>query len=251
MSDRTHSVAITDRRDPTPIYFKLQMKLRTAIEAGKWEPGKAIPTERRLAESHGVSIGTVKKALLNLVNEGYLYRVQGRGTFVTDTTIRRENLRYYRFIADFTDKEAELEMKLISLERVGFVEPAGPNLGIESDKQLYKLKRLFISQGQPLIYTVSFLPVDMFPGLDEFPRSKFEKITLFTALEQSYGMPTIYNRELMSAVLAEQESAEALQIEPGAPLMLIKMLAFTYKDTPYEYRLSYCRTDSRSVFREF
>ena len=94
--------------DPTPAYFKLQMMLQEEIENGRWAPGQAIPTERALAEAHQLSVGTVKKAILNLVNEGYLYRIQGKGTFVAGMTLQPESLRYYRFLEDFTDKEVEL-----------------------------------------------------------------------------------------------------------------------------------------------
>jgi DNA-binding GntR family transcriptional regulator len=68
--------------NPTPAYFKLQKQLQDEIESGRLAPQERVPPERRLAELHKVSIGTVTKAILNLVNQGYLYRVQGSGTFV-------------------------------------------------------------------------------------------------------------------------------------------------------------------------
>ena len=91
--------------DPTPAYYKLQMMLQKEIENGRWVPGQAIPPERALAESHQLSVGTVKKAILNLVNQGYLYRIQGKGTFVAGMTLQPESLRYYRFLEDFSDEE--------------------------------------------------------------------------------------------------------------------------------------------------
>ncbi len=69
---------ISRHGDPTPMYFKLQMILKNEIEGRKWRPGHAIPTERALAQIYQVSLGTVKQALLNLVNEGYLNRIQGK-----------------------------------------------------------------------------------------------------------------------------------------------------------------------------
>ena len=85
-----------DNEDPTPVYFQLQKKIKKQIEDGQWAPDESIPTERELIQTYNLSSGTVKKALLNLVNEGYLYRVQGKGTFVAGTTLRRGSLRYYR-----------------------------------------------------------------------------------------------------------------------------------------------------------
>ncbi len=76
---------------PIPAYYRLQMTILEDIEKGRWRPGECIPAERSLAELHNISIGTVKKALLNLVHEGYLHRIQGKGTFVAGTTLRRES----------------------------------------------------------------------------------------------------------------------------------------------------------------
>ena len=108
MTNRKPSLAkIQSEDDPTPVYFKLQMMLQEEIENGRWAPGQNIPPERSLAESHNLSVGTVKKAILNLVNKGYLYRIQGKGTFVAGMTLQPESLRYYRFLEDFNDEEDE------------------------------------------------------------------------------------------------------------------------------------------------
>jgi GntR family transcriptional regulator len=70
-------------------------------------------------------------------------------------------------------------------------------------------------------------------------------------LEQSYGLPTIYNRELISVASADARVAKSLNVKQKAPLLFIEMLAYTYQDKPYEYRKSYCLTDSKKVFREW
>lgn len=237
--------------DPTPVYFRIQSKIQKEIESGRLPTDAQIPPERRLAEKYRVSIGTVKKALLNLVNQGFLYRVQGRGTFVAGTTIRRENLRYYRLMGDFDQEEADLAMKFVELRRVKGTDAVCQNLVLPRDQYLFELKRLFLSGGRPIIYTVSYLPENLFPGLDQFPQAKFEKITLYSALEKDYGIPTICNQELISLVSADEKVAGMLCIPRATPLILIRMLALTYRDMPYEYRWSYCLTESRGFLREY
>ena len=56
------------------------------LTRGEWKPGEAIPAERRLSERYGISIGTVRKAIDELVAENILIRQQGRGTFVASHT---------------------------------------------------------------------------------------------------------------------------------------------------------------------
>ena len=236
--------------DPTPAYFKLQVMLQEKIENGRWSPGQAIPPERALAESHQLSVGTVKKAILNLVNEGYLYRIQGKGTFVAGMTLQPESLRYYRFLEDFSDAEVELQIELIGLKVTKRIDPVNRYLNLRMNQSLFEITRLFYFDAQPLVYCVSYLPHKMFEDLANLPRQKFENIPLYIALEEIYGLPTISNRELVSAIPANGTTAKKLRIKKDSPVLLIEMLSYTYKQKPYEYRRSYCLTDKRAIYRE-
>ncbi len=210
-----------------------------------------IPPERQFVEVHGVSIGTVKKALLNLVNEGYLYRVQGKGTFVAGTTLRRESLRYYRFLENFSDREKRLSVKLIGINKIAGSEPVNSYLKIKKNKDLLEIKRVFSSEETPFVYTVSFLPESLFRGIDELPSSLFENQTLYATIEEYYGLPTIQNRELIGAMFPDIEAAKFLGVQISQPVLFIEMLAFTYKERPYEYRRAYCLAERLKIFREY
>ena len=235
---------------PLPVYYRLQVNIRNEIESGRWKPGEIIPTERILAETHKVSIGTVKKALLNLVFEGYLYRVQGKGTFVAGTTLRRESLRYYRLLKHFDDVEADLKVKFLKLAALPCFEPVTRHLNLNSRQKLYEIKRVFLSEEKPVVYTVSYLPHKLFNNLEELPKTLFEKVTLYKILEQNHGLPTIYNHELFQIVPAGVEVAGILNVDEQTPIFFIEMLSFTYKDKPYEYRQAFCHSGQRKLFRE-
>ena len=235
---------------PLPAYYRLQVGIRNKIESSCWKPGEIIPTERVLAETHKVSIGTVKKALLNLVHEGYLYRVQGKGTFVAGTTIRRENLRYYRLIEHFGGSETEFKVHFMKLKLVKASEPAGRFLEIQKNQKLFELQRIFFSGKTSLIYNISYLPEYLFKDLDQIPQALFETTPLYLLLEEKYRLPTLFNRELFSATLAKPPLTGILKVRNGTPLLHIEMLAYTYKNTPYEYRQAHCLTEPQKVFRE-
>jgi GntR family transcriptional regulator len=236
--------------DPTPMYFKLQMILKREIEGRKWRPGHAIPTERTLAQIYQVSLGTVKRALLNLANEGYLNRIQGRGTFVLGSALRSDSLRYYRLLRSFKDKEAELKMKLLNIKKVPCLTPVDRYLGIRQGQKLYEIKRLFLHGEKPVVYAVSYLPQKLFPDLDKWSTSRFEQTPLYLALEQHYHLPTILNHELFGTLLADGEAALALHVKVGRELLYIEMTSFTYRQKPYEYRKTYCLTHEHKIFRE-
>lgn len=237
--------------NPEPAYYRLQKQIQHEIETGKLVPGERILAERSLSENHRVSVGTVTKAILNLVHEGYLHRVQGSGTFVAGTKLKRENLRYYRYHRDFGDEESELRVELLQRASIAAPRLIAVRLGIPKESAVYELKRLLLSEDGPLVFSVSYLPGKMFKRFEEMPSTRLESVPLYMTIEEKYKTPTVLNRELISAISADTDVSAHLAIEPGSPILLIEMLAFTYKERPYEYRRSYCSTFSRKILREY
>jgi GntR family transcriptional regulator len=237
-------------RDLVPIYYRLQNDLRKNIENGKWIPGKAIPPAQKIASDYGISLGTAHKAILNLVNEGFLYRVQGVGTFVAGTTIRRESLRYIRMRSNFLTEDITYHIRLIGLEVAHGNPIINDYLKLSATENLFKLKRIFISHSNPIAYTISSLPCKLFKRFEERVIPLLEKMTLYECIEKEYGIPTISNRELFGVSKANQIVAESLGIEIGSPVLTIEMLSFTYKERPYEYRISYFNIGDQKLFRE-
>src|SRR5690349_17865968 len=91
-SERTTMNDTNAREAPldVPLYKDVKRRLTDALTHGEWKPGEAIPAERRLAERYRISVGTVRKAIDELVAENILIRQQGRGTFVATHTRDRE-----------------------------------------------------------------------------------------------------------------------------------------------------------------
>jgi GntR family transcriptional regulator len=112
------------------------------------------------------------------------------------------------------------------------------------------LKRLFFCQDRPLVYALSYLPATLFRGLEKMTPAEWEKKSLYALLEETCGVTTVVQRELISAQRAEGAVCDTLRVEPGYPLLVIDMVALTYKEKPYEYRVSYCLTDTHRIYRE-
>ena len=233
--------------DPMPVYFKLQMEIKKQIEEGRWAPGESIPTERELSKTYELSSGTVKKSLLNLVNEGYLYRIQGKGTFVAGTTLRRGSLRYYRLQKDFRDEEIILTVRLIELNRIKGIPEYNKNLQISINQDLYEMKRLFVFKNKPILYSITYLPCKMFPDLEKFENNFSGEMTLYQLLEKEYGITTVSNKKLLSTIAVDRETAELLNVSNGKQVLFIEMMSFTYQNKPYECRKTFCLTDEQKL----
>ena len=235
---------------PLPIYYQIQSLLQEDIEAARLRPGDAILPERKLAQQYRVSVGTIRQAIATLVNGGLLVRKQGKGTFVAGTSISPASVRYYRYLRAFGDTEAALTWKLKSIRRLPGSAGINSFLKIGAGQDLLELKRVMFIDEVPSVYSISYLPHKLFKKLEEVPASRFEKVALYVAIEQIYGLPTLSNRELLSISSADREVGETLKVRAGAPLLLIEMLSYTYRKRPYEYRKSFCLTGQRKLLRE-
>ena len=86
-----------------PAYSRLYQELASDINNGRWKPGDQLPTERELADRHGLSIGTVRKSMDMLEQAGFCIKAQGKGTFVADYT--EDKPFFYRMRRGFSAKD--------------------------------------------------------------------------------------------------------------------------------------------------
>ena len=240
-----------EKSDPLPLYYRIQMEIRKQVESGIWLPGEMIPPEKRIAEDFHVSLGTVRRAIQDLVADGLLYRMQGKGTLVAGTNLKRETLRYYRFKKDFTEKEASHQIKVVGLERTGGRPDINRLLKVPGNMDLYLLKRIFIRSANPIVYSISWLPAGLVPGFEGISFHRLERVPLYLALENKYGIPTKENEELIDVAPVDAEAAGVFKVQEGTPLLRIDMLSYTYRKKPYEFRTSWCASGSYRLVRTY
>jgi GntR family transcriptional regulator len=219
------------------------------IANGTWSPGDRIPTERALSDFFQASIGTVRHALQGLVEQGYLSRQQGRGTYVRNSSEHTDSLRYYRFAETFSSDCLRLNIKCLKPTELRPAPKAAAKMKLPPDTMFFYLPRVFKHENKPLVYVISYLPKDIFPDFDQITLPEHEGTPLYLLIEERYKMPTLSTMEAISAVAAREENASILQVNEGSPLLRIEMLASTIRDLPYEYRVSYLHTKNQSIVR--
>ena len=152
--------------DPTPVYHQLEKAIQEQIESGRLAVGDPLPPERDIAKINVISLATVRRALQNLAQTGFLHRIQGRGTFVSDTALRRKKVRYYHFVKRFQDDIRETDIELIELKRIKGDPQINQNPKIRANQDVFELRRVLGFGRTWLIYAVSYLPFKLFRGLD-------------------------------------------------------------------------------------
>ena len=231
-----------------PLYKQIRKLLVQRLEGHAWKPGQIIPTELELSKLFGVSQGTVRRALDELVAENILIRRQGKGTFVASHT---EPTHHYRFLrlSPLDGAQEQPERRLVKFHRVRASEAVAKALEVKAAEPLLLLRRLLVFQGIPTVLEDISLPAKMFKGLTA---AKFEERHgyIYELLEGDYGVKMVRATEKVTAVAATPEVANSLDVPEHSPLLCVERVAFTYRDRPVEFRRGYYRTDRHFYMSE-
>src|ERR671912_1604683 len=135
----------------SPLYKEVKARLTRGLAAGEWKPGEAIPSEARLAERFNVSIGTIRKAIDELVAERILLRHQGRGTFVAAHTEDRTLFYFFHIVGKDGSRELPV-MELLSFKKARATAAEEERLDLERGASVFRVQNLLNLGGKPVIF---------------------------------------------------------------------------------------------------
>lgn len=219
-----------------PLHVQIRARLADGISRGEWKPGEALPSESALAGTFGVAIGTVRKAVDALVAQRALVRRQGKGTFVAAHDGRRLMFHFFHIVGrDGTKAYPEVRMLGFRRERAGAED--GAALGIAPLEKVIRIRNVLSLGGRSAIVDDITLPAVLFPGLTE-KIFRARDNTIYHLYQSRYGINVLRTDERLRATLAGAEDARLLGVDEGAPLLLIRRVALTFRDRPVELRVS-------------
>ncbi len=235
------------RADSPAAYRVLAQELRTAILQGRYNGGLRLPTEAELAQQHSISRQTVRRAFQDLVAEGVVYRVPGRGTFVTEPGGRY--LRQFGSIDDLMSLSVDTEMRLLTpLERQVDVAAAG-RLQLEHDV-VQRASFLRTRDGAPFCLTTVFLPAQIAAYLEGVPElgkaGTVSTATIIGLLDTRLPSPIADADQSITATTATARIAKVLPCEVGDPILRIDRLYLTTNGDPVELAISFFLPDQYS-----
>ncbi len=229
-----------DRDGPVPIYYQLKQIIRQKIEAGEWQPGQIIPSERELCAEHGISRMTVRQALVELVNEGWLRREQGKGTFVAHRKIEQRLATLTSFSQDMAARGKQAEAKVLRQEMA----PASPDvaaaLGLAEGAPVLLIERLRLANGEPLALETCHLSV---PGCAGLLAEDLAGQSLYGVLVRNYGLVPSRASQQIEAAICEPRPMHLLGLRRGAPVLLIHRTTLSQAGVPFEHTISIYRGD--------
>ena len=230
----------TDTGGQLPLYKEVKRLLTQSLAEGEWQPGVALPSETRLGERYHVSIGTVRKAIDELVAERILVRHQGRGTFVAGHNARRTLFHFFHIVPAVGGKE-QPEIELLSFERAKADGDSAERLNILRGATVLRIRNLLRLHGKPVVLDEIILSAERFPRLSEKVFRERDS-TIYQLYQERYGINVVRSAERLGAALADRSSAKLLGIPAGSPLLRIRRTALTYHNVPVELRTSLVNT---------
>ena len=219
-----------------PLYQRLREEMLAKIAAGEWTPGAPIPTEAELTKLYGVAIGTVRKAVDTLVNEGLLLRSQGRGTFVRRPNFDASLARFFRQVNASGRREIPTS-RILSKTLQKPLQRVATALDLEEGEQVVHMERLRMIEGRTLFHEEIWLPATRFGALLEIDSEQFGEL-LYPFYEQQCGQCIASAKETLTVGAADSAMAKTLSIDEGAPVVTIERTALGYDRSALEYRIS-------------
>jgi len=209
------------------------------IESGKLVEGDKMPTEEEMCNLFNVSRITIRRALDGLTQEGYIYKLQGKGSFVTTkkTDIQMNHLR--GFSEEMKSLGLTPSTELVSKEIITPSEAVAKALGINETQKVYIITRLRCADGLPIAIERVHLPFYRFPGLENEDLTK----SLYDVLRNKYGCETKKAEQCIKAGSASESDTQILKIKPGKAVLLISRTTFEQDGRPFEYVQSAYRAD--------
>ncbi len=231
-----------------PLYREVKRSVMEALVGGEWKAGEAIPAERRLAERYAVSIGTVRKAIDELVAENILIRQQGRGTFIASHNRDRLLFYFFHVVPHDAPKQYPL-VRLLAFAKGKADKLAADKLGLSVGDPVLRMRNLLSLSAEPVIVDDITVAAARFPGLSE-RAFRGRPSTVYNLYQDAFGISVVRTVERLRATLADHEMAPLLHVAPQSPLLQIRRVAMTYSDVPVELRVSHVNTAHHEYLSE-
>lgn len=236
-----------DRSIPVPLYYQLKTQLLDLIESGKLSQGALLPAENSICDSLQISRPTVRQALTELAEEGYLVRHKGRGSFITKPKMKDRFLSQLQsFNDEIKSKGMTPSTRVLLFSKIAGIPEINSHLELGLSEPLFQLSRLRFANGVPLVYLDTYMPHSSFECIAQ---CDFTVESLYAQMEQLCKIKVAFARREIEAVPARKREADLLEIGVGKPICLVRSVAYASdKAKPVEYSIARYRGDRTKFF---
>lgn len=225
---------------PLPLYYKVKEDIIKKIENEVYKVNDSLPSEKGLMDLYNVSRTTIRQAVDILVNDGYVERRRGLGTFVAEPKVHLWELEDLRNFADEVSRQGYTpSTKVLNIQKIQAPKNVENVFGMGAI-EVYKLERLRYVNKNPSIYVITYIPSSLAATLDQ---EDLEKNSLFKILEAKYNLRIGYAEKRLKAVNATYEESKLLKVKAFSAIQLVETITYNKDSKPIEYSISKDRGD--------
>jgi DNA-binding GntR family transcriptional regulator len=218
-----------------PKHARLREAIIAAVQAGELPVGMKMTGERELSASLGLSLGTTQKALGRLVDDGFLVRRQGHGTFVGTTRQAVAGSWHYRFVAPNGTTELPVFTSILERRLVTDTGPWSAALGADEKGYVMLLRRLEIG-GKFDCSSRMYLPASRFARLLKLAERRLADTNLKTLLEADFAAPTLHSDGVAHVVRCLPADARLLKLAPGSSGLQVQIRGYSFGRVPITFQ---------------
>jgi GntR family transcriptional regulator len=226
---------------PVPLYAQIKDILRARILDGSYQPHQQMPSESEMMAAFNVSRITVRQALNDLQNEGHIFRIHGKGTFVSKPKAFQDLGRLQGFGEAMREHGYESFNRVLSLKSVTPPPAVAERLQLPKRGKVTEIRRLRFLNREPISLDISYLPTTLGQRLAKHDLATRD---IFVILENDFGLALGHADLQIDSTLADETLAPLLKVEEGAPVLHIERTTHLADGTPIDHEHLYYRGDA-------
>lgn len=234
---RSRSSAHLDHDSPLPLYFQIAEHLRRNMRSQRMRVGDLLTTDERIQQDFRVSRATARKAIDELVDEGLVERITGKGTFVAEPRLQVPLPAMLSFTEELERRGMRPHTRLVSARWGRAGKRAGHLLGVPDNARVLRLERIRYADRSPVLHTIDILPEQLGIGPSEdFSGSLYKLI-------ETHGVCLSECQNIIQAAVADRRIAKLLGVREGFPMLALRRTSYNHEGRPILYEEAACRGD--------
>jgi len=226
---------------PVPLYTQIKELLRNRILDGTYQAHQQMPSESELTRSFDVSRITVRQALGDLQKEGLIFKIHGKGTYVSQPKAFQNLAKLQGFGEAMASMGYETFSQVVSFKIVPADKPVARKLGLNENERVSEIRRVRYLNRAPISLDVSYLPRTVGERLI---KEDLAHRDIFLILENDYGYSLGQAELQIEAMLADESLGRLIHLQEGSPVLRIERLTFTTDNQPLDFEYLYYRGDA-------
>ena len=220
-----------------PYYLQIYNELRGRIKTQVYLPDQPIPSENELSGEFRVARTTIRNAIKRLLDEGLIYTVKGKGSYVSKPKIEQSLFKFYSFGRDYSDLNKQtvlVEVKTVTDSNLQEI------LSLSAKDNIKQITRIRKLDNVPVIIETSNIPANLVPDIDALD---LENSSIYDLLEQHYKLHLLKAKEYLDTSITDSYSSKLLEIDKGNSVFVTERITYGAGEKPIEYRKSIIRSD--------